>query len=58
MNENNTENFKKELKELLAKYNAEIWVDSQGDGFSSQVVIDINDITILRIVTSLRQEDL
>ena len=57
-NMNSVDSFKKELKELLAKYNAEIWADSEGDGFSSQVVIDIDDKEILRITTSIRQEDI
>ena len=42
--------FKKELKELLAKYNAEIYVDLDGDthGVSSAVVIDIDNKEIMR----------
>jgi len=57
-NNNKVDSFKKELKELLAKYNAEIYADSEGDGFSSAVVIDIDDNEILRITTSIRQEDI
>lgn len=42
--------FKIELKELLEKYNADIYVDLDGDthGVSSAVVIDIDDKEVLR----------
>lgn len=52
--------FKKELKELLAKYNADIWVDLDGDthGVSSFVVIDVDNKEVIRKNTDLSHFDI
>ena len=43
-NINKSEEFLKELSELLIKYNVEIYVDSEGDthGVQSYIVIDVD----------------
>lgn len=43
--------FKKELKALLEKYNAEIYVLLDGDtiGVSSELCIDINNKEIMKV---------
>ena len=43
-NINKSEEFLKELSELLIKYNAEIYVDLEGDthGVKSSIVIDVD----------------
>lgn len=42
--------FKKELKNLLKKYNASIWVSLDGDthGVSAEIVIDVNNTEVIR----------
>lgn len=51
-------NFKYELRELLKKYNAEIYADTEGDGFSNAVVIDIDDKEIMRSYDSVSHNDI
>ncbi len=46
--------FKLELKELLKKYNAEIYFESE----ENQVVVGIDEKEILRVVISIREEDI
>jgi len=47
---NKLNDFKKELKELLGKYNAEIYVDLDGDthGLYDALVIDIDNKEVIR----------
>lgn len=58
----NTENqiaeFKKAFKELLKKYNVEIYAFSQGEGFSSEVIIDLNNKEIIRKNDCISQYDI
>ncbi len=51
MAENTTvDNFKKELKDLLEKYNAEIYVELDGDthGVSDALIVDIDNKEVMR----------
>ena len=53
--------FKAELKALLKKYDAEIWVDVNGDthGVSWSVVVDIErNKTVLSIPNGLDHKDI
>lgn len=52
--------FKKELKALLEKYNAEIYAQMDGDshGCSTEVVIDIDNKEIIRKYDSLSHYDI
>lgn len=52
------ESFKKELKELLAKYTAEIYADSKGDGFTPEVVVEVEGLEVLRVLDTLSQWDI
>lgn len=49
MAHNKTE-FKRELKELLKKYNADIYVELDGDthGVSDALIFDIDDKEVMR----------
>ncbi|MDY0388901.1 MAG: hypothetical protein RBT65_17650 [Methanolobus sp.] len=47
--DNKVELFKKEFKDLLLKYNIDIYADSIGEGFTSEIVIDMDDKEIIRI---------
>jgi uncharacterized protein (UPF0335 family) len=64
LNENNgvvmnkVDSFKTELKELLAKYNVEIYADSKGEGFTSEVVVDMDNKEIMRVLDTLSQWDI
>ena len=57
---NKSDSFKKELKELLAKYNADIYAEMDGDthGVSVEIVIDIDNNEVIRINDSLSQYDI
>ena len=59
-NDNKAEQFKKELKELLTKYDADIYAEMDGDthGVSVDVVIDINNKEVLRESDSISQYDI
>lgn len=59
-NDNKAEQFKKELKELLTKYDADIYAEMDGDthGVSVDVVIDINNKEVLRNSDSISQYDI
>ena len=59
-NDNKAEQFKKELKELLTKYDADIYAEMDGDthGVSVDVVIDINNKEVLRKSDSISQYDI
>lgn len=59
-NDNKAEQFKKELKELLVKYDADIYAEMDGDthGVSVDVVIDINNKEVLRNSDSISQYDI
>ena len=52
--------FKKELKELLAKYNADIYVELGGDthGVSSEIVIDVDNKEVIRIHNCISHYDI
>lgn len=47
---NKAESFKRELKELLAKYDADIYANLDGDthGVSVDIVIDISNKEVIR----------
>lgn len=47
--DNKVELFKKEFKDLLLKYNIDIYADSIGEGFTSEIVIDMDDKEIIRV---------
>lgn len=57
---NKIDQFKQELKELLTKYNAEIYADLDGDthGVSVEIVIDINNVEVLRNYDNISQYDI
>lgn len=57
---NKSELFKRELKLLLAKYNADIYADMVGDthGVSVEIVIDIDNKEVIRQNDSLSQYDI
>ena len=52
--ENNINNFRNELRDLLEKYNAEIYVELDGDthGVSDALVIDFGNVEIMRFDNS------
>ena len=52
------ESFKKELKELLAKYNVEIYACSDGEGFNNEIIIDIDWLEVFRVKDTLSQWDI
>lgn len=54
-----TKAFKAELKEVLKKYNAEVWIDLDGDthGVSSELVIEIDRKEVMRL-DELAESDL
>ena len=56
--ENKTKSFKRELKELLTKYNAEIYSDSEGEGFTREIVIDIDNKEVMRNYDTISQWDI
>lgn len=61
MNTNdNVKNFLIDLKALLAKYNADIWVsgDAEASGSSAEICIDINNETILRSYDCIGSNDI
>jgi uncharacterized protein (UPF0335 family) len=55
---NNVESFKREFKDLLAKYNVEIYADSKGEGFTSEVVVDMDNKEIMRVLDTISQWDI
>lgn len=57
---NSGEAFKRELKELLTKYDADIYVDLEGDthGVSAMIVIDVNNKEVIRKHSDLSQYDI
>jgi len=57
---NKAESFKSELKELLAKYNADIYTMMDGDthGVSVDVVIDIDNKEVIRKNDNISQYDI
>ena len=50
--------FKTEFRELLAKYNVEIYADSKGEGFTSEVVVDMDNKEIMRVLDTISQWDI
>ena len=52
--------FKVELKALLKKYNADIWVSLDGDthGVSSIVMIDVDGKTVIEAYSDLTHKDI
>lgn len=59
MENNKAESFKLELKELLTKYNADIYADMCGDthGVTVEIVIDIDNKEVLRKDNDISQYD-
>jgi uncharacterized protein (UPF0335 family) len=55
---NKVESFKREFKDLLAKYNVEIYADSKGEGFTSEVVVDMDNKEIMRVLDTISQWDI
>lgn len=58
--EDKINSFKKELKELLEKYNAEIYVELIGDthDVSSDLVVDVDNKEAIRINDCLSHYDI
>lgn len=58
--ENKSESFKKELKELLTKYNADIYAQMDGDthGVEVEIIIDIDNKEVIRNYDSISQYDI
>jgi len=54
------DNFKKELKALLEKYNAEIYAQMDGDthGVSCEIVIDVDNKEVIRKYDDLCHYDI
>jgi uncharacterized protein (UPF0335 family) len=55
---NKVESFKREFKDLLTKYNVEIYADSKGEGFTSEVVVDMDNKEIMRVLDTISQWDI
>ena len=55
---NKVESFKKEFKELLAKYNVEIYAHSEGEGFTSEVLVYMDNKEIMRVFDTISQSDI
>jgi hypothetical protein len=55
---NMVESFKREFKDLLTKYNVEIYADSKGEGFTSEVVVDMDNKEIMRVLDTISQWDI
>ena len=55
---NKVESFKREFKDLLTRYNVEIFADSIGEGFTSEVVVDMDNKEIMRVVDTISQGDI
>ena len=53
------DNFKNDLKDLLKKYNAEIYIDLDGDthGVSCFVVIDVDNKEVIRHDSCISHSD-
>lgn len=56
----NANDFKAELKALLKKYNANIWVSLDGDthGVSCEIMVDVDNKTIMTTDGSINQYDI
>ncbi len=55
---NKVESFKREFKDLLTRYNVEIYADSKGEGFTSEVVVDMDNKEIMRVLDTISQWDI
>jgi hypothetical protein len=55
---NKVETFKREFKDLLTRYNVEIYADSKGEGFTSEVVVDMDNKEIMRVLDTISQWDI